>query len=184
MHSHRVTGIQTDRGRHAIARASHAPGCPRLFPDCQSRYPDRDCQGENEISDHGVNGPHSDTSSVIRKSARRWPDCILRLQKLHDIRELPDGHPVRIMRRPRLTVDADLRDRVMRKLVRRVDDRGHQVSVRDWPAHRAAQDDWDGRFDGRTWQVQTGHDVTGMASERQKSLLASFDVTVRRQAEA
>ena len=107
----------------------------------------------------------------------------MRLQKLDDIRELLHGDAIRVIRHARLPSGDNLAGRVTRELVRRIDDRRHQIAVDERTGLPPAQDDGDGRLNGRTRKVRTEDGMTSVASQRQERSLASFDVAVRRKPE-
>jgi hypothetical protein len=109
--------------------------------------------------------------------------CVFGLQKGHNIDELPDGCSIGIVGHGRLALPCNLISWVTRKLmpelIRRINDRGHQVPVRDWPIKSPTKHDWNASLGGASRQVRTNDSMAFVAAEAQKGRPTSFDIAIR-----
>ena len=104
---------------------------------------------------------------------RNGPQRIARLQITDNIGELLHGHALRIVWHGRYAFRRPIDERVIRSVIRRVDDGCHQVAVARLVVDRSAEDD---SLDFRAWQVRTCNLMATIALVLQKRRLSSPDV--------
>ena len=109
--------------------------------------------------------------------------CVFGLQKGHNIDQLPDGCSIGIVGHGRLALPCNLifwiARKLMPELIRRINDRGHQVPVRDWLIKSPAKHDWNASLGATSWQVRTNDFMAFVAAEAQKGRSTSFDIAIR-----
>ncbi len=68
----------------------------------------------------------------------------------------------------------------MPELIPRINNRGHQVPVRDWLVDSPAKRDWNASLGATSWQVRTNDFMAFVAAEAQKGRSTAFDLAIRR----
>ena len=106
------------------------------------------------------------------------------LQEGHDIDKLPHCRPIGVVGHTWFAFPRDLvswiAGKLMPELIPRINNRSHQVAVRDWLVNSAAKHDWNASLGGTSRQIRAHYFMTFVPPERQKGRITSFDIAIRR----
>jgi hypothetical protein len=115
---------------------------------------------------------------------RRRRYNVVRLEERDNVSQLPNGHPVIVMRHPRLSIHCNQVPRVTGDLVGRVDDRAHEMSIRNLTPDSSSKLDEERLFRCAAFQVCTGDLMARETLKLNERDFASLRIAVPWQAKA